>query len=149
MNDALKAAPFKLIEAKTEPPTLLIAFVPASQLRNMKTRRMAFRPGRLGQTFTFKGPDGSISNGGIFIADNLPDISRKYALRHELMHAMGIPKHTTHSFSSILRRNWQISSAPGTFLAFDRKVIDFVYRYLKPGHTKSDVRRIFGRKWAR
>jgi hypothetical protein len=147
MNSALQGAPFKLVEAISQPPALLIAFVPADKLASMKTARMAFRPGRLGHTFTFRRKDGSIGNAGIFIADNLPEIARRYTLRHELMHAMGIPKHTTYSFDSVLRRNWQLNSAPGTLLKFDRKIIDFVYRYLKPGHTKSDLRRVFGRRW--
>lgn len=147
MNTLLNSVPFKLVEAKSAPPVLLIAFVPAAQLRNLKTGRTAFRPGRLGHTFTFRGADGAIGNAGIFIADNLPDDARKYALRHELMHAMGIPKHTTYSFKSVLRRNWQMSSAPRNLLPFDRKVIDFVYRHLKSGQTRQVVRRIFQERW--
>lgn len=111
--------------------------------------RASFSPGRIGHTFTFKKKDGSIRDAAIYIADNLPRATRQYIIRHELMHAMGIPKHATYMFDSILRSSWRISAAPRELLAYDRKIIRFVYNHLKPGLTKAQTRQMFDREWGK
>lgn len=149
MNLALAGSGIKLVEAAGAPPALQFTLVPAAQLAGFAGNGMSFSPGRIGHTFTFRKKDGSIRNAAIFIADNLPQGARKYIIRHELMHAMGIPKHATYVFDSILRSNWRMSSAPRELLAFDRKLIGFVYNHLKPGFTKAQTRRMFDREWGK
>lgn len=149
MNLVLAGSGIKLTEAAGTPPALQFTLVPAAKLAGFAGNGMSFSPGRIGHTFTFKKKDGSIRNAAIFIADNLPHGVRKYIIRHELMHAMGIPKHATYVFDSILRSNWRMSSAPRELLDFDRKIIRFVYNHLKPGFTKAQTRGMFEREWGK
>ncbi len=149
MNAVLNSSGIKLVEATGKTAALKITFVPAPQLAGVPGGRTAFRPGRIGNTFTFKKKDGSIRSAAIFIANNLPRGTRQYIIRHELMHAMGIPKHATYVFDSILRSNWEMSSAPRKLLDFDRKIIRFIYGHLKSGFSQAKTRRMFDRQWGK
>lgn len=149
MNSALHRSPFKLVEAKDSPPALVIEFVSPEKLSTRQGKNRRFRPGRVGNTITFKRGDASIGIAAVYIADNLPGRTRQYVLRHELMHAIGVPKHATYVFDSIMRSNWRMSAAPVTLLDFDRKLVDFVYNSLKSGFTKQQTKDAFDRDWYR
>lgn len=149
INLSLQRSPFKLVEAKDTPTALFIEFVPHEKLVSLQGKNSTYRPGRVGHTVTIKRGDGSIGVALVFVANNLSDRMRGYVLRHELMHALGVPKHTTYVFDSIMRRNWRRSAAPPNLLGFDRKLIDFVYMNLKSGDSKQDTRRAFDRAWGK
>jgi hypothetical protein len=149
INAVLAGSRVKFVEAAGKPAALQFTFVPPAQLAGKPGSAMPFRPGRIGHTFTFKKQDGSIRGAGIFIANKLPRATRQYIIRHELMHALGIPKHVTYVFDSLLRTNWRMSAAPRELLDFDRKIIRFVYHHLKPGFTKEQTRRMYDANWGK
>lgn len=149
VNSALHRSPVKIREAGDKPPKLHINFVAPEKLTTMAGKRIKFLPGRVGNTITLKTGDGSIGIASISIANNLPERTRYYVLRHELMHAMGVPKHTKIVYGTIMRRNWRTSAAPVKLLAFDRKLLGFLYNGSKSGLTRRHFRQAFDRDWAK
>lgn len=121
-------------------PRIVISYLPPEQVRNLAATAAGPEEGRVGETIAF--PDGASGYGfvAIAIADDLPLHHRRYVIRHELLHAMGIPKHVGQNAESVMRRTHNPDDAPFRLLDFDRTLLRFLYRDVRPGATQEEVR---------
>ena len=120
-------------------PRIVISYLPPEKVRNLAATAAGPEEGRVGQTIAF--PDGGSGYGfvAIAVADDLPVGHRRYVIRHELLHAMGIPKHVGQEAESVMRRIHRPDDAPSKLLDFDRTLLRFLYRDVRPGATAEEV----------
>ena len=124
-------------------PRIVISYLPPEKVRNLAATAAGPEEGRVGQTIAF--PDGGSGYGfvAIAVADDLPLRHRRYVIRHELLHAMGIPKHVGQDAESVMCRIHSPDDAPSRLLDFDRMLLRFLYRDVRPGATPEEVRRVW------
>jgi hypothetical protein len=139
MNGILAGTGVSLYRTESE-PGLIITFLPADKLASIPGSRARSGADNVGLSIVFSNRESEISFASIAISKGLTPAHLRYVLRHELMHAVGLPKHATSVSETILRQIHERDGVSQRFTAFDLRAIRFLYGQLPPGATPEDAR---------
>ena len=88
-----------------------------------------------------------LHSANIFVVRNLPPGRKWGTILHEFGHTLGIVGHTNRYYSSLFHSEFGYGALSQGYSSDDGKLLRFLYRDLRPGTKRPEVRAAFDKSW--
>jgi hypothetical protein len=129
-------------------PSVSVSFLSQNVFSEVAEKtEIDYRPGNLGWFYTEGGQDGAVKVGVILIADELAGVLRRHAIQEEIYQVLGPFNDSPLYTDSIVYETDDDGARASRLSDLDRKLLRFLYLYLKPGDDIAALRRAYDAHW--